>query len=94
MKQRFYVFVQCDAGRTYEVGMTIATVKKQHVAEVSSISGKWDLLLRIEIDNRKDVGKEIVEILTGIDGIKRTKTIVAYPIFDPADIFFDEEGDP
>ena len=92
MRQRFYVFIQCEAGHTYEVGKTIATLKKQYVADVSSISGKWDLLLRIEIDTRKDVGREIVEILSGVDHVKRTKTIVAYPIYDPDDVFFDEDG--
>lgn len=94
MKQRFYVFVQCEAGRTYEVGLAICKLGKQYVADVSSISGKWDLLLRIEIDTRKDVGKEIASILSGIEGIRRTKTIVAYPIYDPDDVYFDEEGDP
>lgn len=94
MRQRFYVFIQCEAGRTYEVGKAIATVKKQYVADVSSISGKWDLLLRIEIDTRKDVGREIVEILSGVEYVKRTKTIVAYQIFDPDDVYFDEDGDP
>ena len=94
MKHRFYVFIHCEAGRTYEVGMAIATAKKQYVADVSSTSGKWDLLLRIEIDSRKDVGREIADIVSGIEGIKRTKTIVAYPIYDPQDVYFDEDGDP
>ncbi len=94
MKQRFYVFIQCDPGRTYDVGSAIIAAKKPFVAEISSTSGKWDLLLRIEIDNRKDVGKEIVRILSDVENIRRTKTIVAYPIFDPEDIYFSEDGDP
>ncbi len=90
MFQRFYVFVKCEPGRTYEVGNMIALNKKDLVKEINSVSGKWDLLLRIEIDNRRDVGKEIMSIFSEIDNISRTKTVIAYPVYDPADIYFDE----
>ncbi|MBA3895728.1 MAG: Lrp/AsnC ligand binding domain-containing protein [Sphingomonadaceae bacterium] len=94
MKQRFYVFMQCEPGHTYDVGMAIISQKRDYVADVSSVSGHWDLLLRIEIDNRKDVGRELAGALAGLEHVTRTETIVAYPIFDPDDVYFGEDGDP
>lgn len=91
MRQRFFMFVQCKPGKTYEVGQAILAKKLEYVADISSISGKWDLLLRIEIDSRKDVAREIVGPISEVDGIKRTKTIVAYEVYNPDDVYFEED---
>ncbi len=59
-----------------------------YVKEVSSISGSWDLLVKIVIDTREDVGEQINERLAAIPGIRRTKTMVAYFVYDRDDVFF------
>jgi hypothetical protein len=94
MRLQFLVFLQCISGKTYDVGQEIARRRNPAVVSISSISGEWDLLLDVRIDSRKDVGREMVGLLEGIEGVARTNTIVAYPIFNPEDIFFSEEGDP
>lgn len=94
MMQRFFVFIECDPGKTYDLGMKIAKAKIKHVSEISSISGKWDLLLRVEIDNRLDVGREVISRILELGNVRRTKTIVAYSIFDPEDVYFSDDGDP
>ncbi len=91
MRQQFFVFLQCASGKTYEVGQEIAHRRNPSVVSISSISGEWDLLLDVRIDNRKDVGREMVGLLENISGIQRTNTIVAYPVFNPEDIFFNED---
>ena len=78
--QRFYVFVMCEPGKTYEVGLAIAKKHHSYVTEVSSISGEWDLLLRIAIDKRMDLGRVLADQLLGIGGIVKTMTIIAYDI--------------
>jgi DNA-binding Lrp family transcriptional regulator len=91
MRQRFFIFVKCDPGKAYEVGMAIIRRKLEYVADVSSISGKWDLLLRVELDDRRDVARTIIEPLIEIGHIKRTKTLFAYDVYDPADVFFADD---
>ncbi len=80
--QRFYVFVSCEPGKTYEVGLQIAKGHHPYVTEISSISGEWDLLLRIAIDKRLDLGKVLSEQLAGVEGVAKTMTIVAYDVRD------------
>jgi len=94
MRLQFFVFLQCASGKTYDVGQEIARRRNPSVVWISSISGEWDLLLDVRIDSQKDVGREMVELLRDIDGIQRTNTIVAYPVFNPEDVYFDEDGDP
>lgn len=85
--QSFFIFVRCERGQTYEVGRRIVR-DVPGVKEVSSISGKWDLLVQLAVDDRQDVGELINERLAAIDGIKRTKTLVAYFVYNPDDVFF------
>lgn len=86
-KQQFFVFVQVERGMTYKVGRRLVK-EVPHVKEVSSISGKWDLLVKIVVDSREDVGELINDKLAAIDGIRRTKTVVAYFVYNPDDVYF------
>jgi DNA-binding Lrp family transcriptional regulator len=86
-RQTFFVFVRVDLGKTYEVGRRILQ-EVPHVKEVSSISGSWDLLVKIVIDTREDAGELVNEKLGAIPGIRRTKTMVAYFVYDRDDVFF------
>ena len=85
--QQFFVFAQCERGMTYKVGRAVIA-EVPHVKEVSSISGKWDLLIKIVVDSREDVGELINDKLAAIDGIRRTKTVVAYFVYNPDDVYF------
>ena len=85
--QTFFVFVRVDLGKTYDVGRRILR-DVPYVREVSSISGSWDLLVRIVIDTREDVGELINDKLSAIPGIRRTKTKVAYFVYNKDDVFF------
>ena len=85
--QTFFVFVGCTTGMAYKVGRRIAK-EVPCVKEVSSISGRWDLLVKLAIDTREDVGELVNDKLAAIEGIRRTKTIVAYHVYDPGDVFF------
>jgi DNA-binding Lrp family transcriptional regulator len=86
-RQTFFAFVRVDLGKTYEVGRRIIR-EVPHVKEVSSVSGSWDLLVKIVIDGREDVGELINEKMAAIEGIRRTKTMVAYFVYNKDDVFF------
>jgi DNA-binding Lrp family transcriptional regulator len=86
-QQQFFVFAQCARGATYRVGCRVIK-EVPYVKDVSSISGKWDLLIKIVIDSREDVGELINDKLAAIEEIERTKTVVAYHVYDREDAFF------
>ncbi len=88
--QQFFVFVKVRVGTTYEVGRRIRA-QVPHVRDVFSISGRWDLLVRIAIDTREDVGELINQKLASVGDIVDTETIVAYPVYDKADVYFGDE---
>lgn len=85
--QTFFIFVSCARGQTYTVGRAILN-DVPGVKEVSSISGKWDLLVQLAVDEARDVGELINERLAAIEGIRKTKTLVAYYVYNPDDVFF------
>ena len=93
MHQRFFIFIEAEAGKAHELGIALAKRKIEHVKDISSISGKWDLLLRVEIDNRRDVSQDVIAQLFELDYIKRTKTVVAYAVYDPAGFALDDDFD-
>lgn len=86
-RQTFFVFVRVALGQTYEVGRRIIR-EVPYVVEVSSVSGGWDLLVKLVVDTREDVGELINEKLSSIPSIRRTKTMVAYFVYNPEDVFF------
>jgi DNA-binding Lrp family transcriptional regulator len=85
--QSLFIFAQCDRGQTYTVGRRIIK-DVPHVKEVSSISGKWDLLIQLRVPPGVDMGELINEKIAAIEGIRRTKTQIAYFVYNREDVFF------
>jgi len=75
------VFVQlrCRPGTTYRVADAIAL--REFHSEMYSTSGEHDLLLKIYIPERSDIGKYINEKLLDIDGIERSLTTLTFKAF-------------
>ncbi len=74
-----FVNVRCKPGRSYKVAEEIA-LRELH-SELYSISGPFDLLLKLYIPEAEDVGKFINENLLDIDGIERTETTLTFKAF-------------
>lgn len=91
--QRFYIFVRTAPGKAQAVGIALARKKIEYIKDISSISGKWDLLLRAEIDNRRNISEEVISKLFDIEHLRKTKTVVAYAVYDPADFTLDDDFD-
>lgn len=86
MKRQFLVFISCMSGETYDVGRAIALKHDKSIGAILSVTGEWDLLLHIFVDHQRDVGLELTQLLRDIEGIQRTNTIAAFPVFDPGDV--------
>ena len=78
---RDFVFIQirCRPGTAYDVADEIGD-RELHT-ELYSVSGDFDLLLKLPIPKDEDTGRYINDNLLNIDGIERTRTIHCFKVF-------------
>jgi DNA-binding Lrp family transcriptional regulator len=78
--QTIFVMVKCQLGRAYEVA-DAAVQSIDAVSEVHSISGQYDLLMKVYLDDGADIGRFVTGQVQTLDGVKDTFTIIAYKAF-------------
>lgn len=74
-----FVQLKCELGQAYKVADQ--AVDLEQVSEVHSISGHYDLLLKIFLDDDQDVGQYVVESIQTLPGVKDTFTQIAFKAF-------------
>lgn len=73
-----FVIAEVESGMEKEVSEEMTTV--DGVTEVYVITGEYDLLVKMEIDNLEDAMDLIMGRIRNIDGIEGTRTILAKKI--------------
>ena len=74
-----FVQIRCRPGTAYNVATKIA-LREIH-SELYSISGNYDLLMKLYTPDGQDIGMFINDNLLGIDGIERTYTTQTFKAF-------------
>jgi len=74
--QTIFVMVKCELGRAYEVADGAVAV--EHVSEVYSTSGQYDLLMKCYLDEKTDIGHFVTSKLAGV---KDTFTLITFKAF-------------
>jgi DNA-binding Lrp family transcriptional regulator len=75
-----FVMVKCDLGKAYTVADTAVSDIEQ-VSEVYSISGQYDLLMKVYLPDSTDIGHFVTERLQTLPDVKDTFTIIAFKAF-------------
>ena len=78
--QTIFVMVKCELGKSYDVADQ-AVQKIEHVSEVHSISGQFDLMMKCYLDDDMDIGHFVTERLQLLPGIKDTFTLITFKAF-------------
>lgn len=78
--QTIFVMVKCDLGKAYEVADQ-AVQQVEHVSEVHSISGQYDLLMKCYLPANTDIGRFVTEQVQTLAGVRDTFTLIAYKAF-------------
>ena len=78
--QTVFVMVKCELGRTYDVA-DAAVQKVDAISEVHSISGQYDLMMKVYLQDDDDIGRFINSQIQTLPGVKDTVTIIAYKAF-------------
>jgi len=81
MKSAF-VLVKCELGRLEEVANLVMEI--DGVSEVHSITGPFDLLVKLYAPTYEDFGDLIPDRLQKVKGIRETETLLAFRAFKPA----------
>jgi DNA-binding Lrp family transcriptional regulator len=74
-----FVLVQCELGRLHEVANAIVEI--DGVSEVHSITGPFDLLVKIYAEDTDAFGDLIPNRLQKVPGVRATDTMLAFQAF-------------
>ena len=79
MARTLFIQIRCKPGTSYDVADEIG-FRELH-SELYSVSGNFDLLLKMLVPENEDIGRYINDNLLNIEGIERTNTIQTYKVF-------------
>jgi len=79
--QTIFVMMKCEPGTAYDVAAeAIDTIEE--VAEVHSISGQYDLMVKFHLPDGFDIGRFVTGRVQGLKGVRDTFTIMAFNAFN------------
>jgi DNA-binding Lrp family transcriptional regulator len=76
-----FVLVRCELGRVEAVANAIMEI--EGVSEVHSITGPWDLIVKLYAPEYDAFGDIIPDQVQRVAGIRETETLLAFRAFKP-----------
>ena len=76
-----FVLVRCELGKLEQVANAI--MELDAVSEVHSITGPWDLLVKLYAPDYDAFGDIIPDHLQKVAGVRDTETLLAFRAFKP-----------
>ena len=80
MMTAIFVFIKCELGHANDVAADIVD-NVEHVSEVYSTSGQYDLLVKCYLEDGQDIGRFVTDRLQTLPGVKDTFTLIAFKAF-------------
>jgi len=77
-----FVLVKCEPGKLEQVANQLMEI--DGVSEVHSVTGPWDLLVKLYAEDYDGFGELIPGRLQRTPGVKDTETLLAFRAFQPA----------
>lgn len=75
----FFVQIKCELGKSYDVATAIADA--EIASEIYSTAGGYDLLVKVYLDEKDDIGHFVANRLQTIPGIRDTYTLITFKAF-------------
>ena len=76
-----FVLVRCHLGKLEEVANALMEI--EGVSEVHSITGAWDLLVKLYAPTYEAFGDLIPDHIQKVPGVRDTETLLAFRAFKP-----------
>ena len=78
--QTIFIMVKCELGKAYDVADQ-AVQAVEHVSEVYSTSGQYDLLMKCYLPDHRYIGHFVTSQIQTLSGIKDTFTLITFKAF-------------
>ncbi len=78
--KNIFVQIKCELGKVYAVAEGLVD-SLEEMEEIYSISGAFDLMIKIHLDDSEDIGRYVNERVQTVEGIRDTFTIMAFKAF-------------
>ena len=76
-----FIMVKCELGKAYDVAAQ-AVENVEHVSEVYSISGQYDLMMKCYLSDEQDIGHFVNEQIQTLGNIRDTFTMITFKAFN------------
>ena len=77
--QTIFIMAKCELGKAYDVAEEALSV--EHVSEVYSTSGQYDLLMKCYLDDKTDIGHFVTSRIQTLRDVKDTFTLITFKAF-------------
>ena len=84
------VMIRCERDQIPEAANTI--VEFDGVDEVYSVTGEWDLVVRVKVPRWELVAEVVTEKIAKVEGLERTETLMAFRVLSKKDMSATYEG--
>ena len=81
-----HAIVLIEAERTAIKNLGGALADIEGVAEAYSVTGEWDFVAVLRVRDPAEVAEVVTQRFAGLEGIKRTHTLVAFEVFSQHDL--------
>jgi DNA-binding Lrp family transcriptional regulator len=78
------VLIEAERSAMEQLGGRLADV--EGVAEAYSVTGEWDFVAMLRVRDPHEVAEVVTHRFAGLEGIKRTHTMVAFEVFSQHDL--------
>jgi DNA-binding Lrp family transcriptional regulator len=78
------VLIEAERTAIKSLGGELADV--EGVAEAYSVTGEWDFVAMLRVRDPAAVAEVVTQRLAGLEGIKRTHTLVAFEVYSKHDL--------
>ncbi len=79
-----FTMIQARPDAIKRVAQAIAELP--HVSEVYSVTGEWDIIAIVRLQDYEKLAEVIPDEISRLDGITRTSTVLAFRRFAPSDL--------
>ncbi|MEM8825690.1 MAG: Lrp/AsnC ligand binding domain-containing protein [Pseudomonadota bacterium] len=76
---RLFVLAKCDLGHAEECGEAIAEL--DDVSEVYSVTGEYDLLIKVNFDDLQSISDFVQDHLHRVPHLKETQTMTSFRVY-------------
>ena len=76
---RLFILAKCDLGHAEAVGEAIAEL--EDVSEVYSVTGEYDLLVKVAFDDLQSISDFVQDRLHRVPHLRETQTMMSFRVY-------------